>query len=62
MAKKDAVQQPAITAPAYPKFNFMFVVVNPFGDHQKGERISDDEAMQAVIDAGNDINCNRIPR
>jgi hypothetical protein len=62
MAKKDAEKQAEMTASATPKFNFMFVVVNQFGDYKKGDRISDDDAIQAIIDAGDDINCNRIPR
>jgi hypothetical protein len=62
MAKKDASSQAEVVAPAIPTFDFQLVVVNPFGNFQKGQRIADDELIQAIIGAGDDINCNRIPR
>jgi hypothetical protein len=62
MAKKDAIAQAVSAAPAIPAFDFQLIVVNPFGSFQKGQRIADDELIQAIIGAGDDINCNRIPR
>jgi hypothetical protein len=62
MAKKDAAAQADIVAPTDLKFNFQLIVVNPFGNFQKGQRIADDEQIEAIINAGDDVNCNRIPR
>jgi flagellar assembly factor FliW len=60
MAKKDATIQADIVAPAISKFDFQFIVINPFGDYQYGQRIADEDAIQTIIDNGDDINCNRI--
>lgn len=64
MAKKDFVEQatPLINESIDPKFNFIFQVINPFLNYQKGALIISDDAIQAVIDNGDAINCNRLPR
>jgi hypothetical protein len=43
-----------------PRFNFVLQVINPFLSYYKGALIATDEAIQAVIDGGNLINCNRL--
>lgn len=65
MAKKQsAVDMSAAAEPAQivPHFDFMLVVKNPFGEYFYGQLISEDAAIEAVIESGNLRNCNRIPR
>lgn len=44
------------------KYDFVLIVVNPFGKNQKGKMIVGDEAIQVVIDAGHLPNCRKIKR
>lgn len=62
MAKKDSERLDQSIATNESTFDFYLIVVNPFDDFQKGQRISDDIEIQTILDAGNSINCNRIPR
>lgn len=65
MAKKDIEQtSDAQVEPSKTefKFNFILQVINPFLNYQKGSLITTDEAIQTVIDNGDLINCNRLPR
>jgi hypothetical protein len=63
---KNILEKPAqsLSEPVInePKFKFMFQVVNPFLNYQKGALIISDDAIQAVIDNGDAVNCNRLPR
>jgi hypothetical protein len=60
MAKKDAEKlEHTIDEP---QFTFYLIVINPFDNYQKGQRISEATEIQAVIDNGKTDYCNRIPR
>lgn len=64
MAAKDKkevqAETPQETSESTPKFNFQYVVSNPFNQFKKGDRISGDENIQKVIDGGHSHNCKRI--
>lgn len=46
------------TAPTVPAF--VLVVVQPFGDYQRGDRITDSAAIAAVMAGENAHHCNQI--
>lgn len=46
------------TAPAAPAI--ALVVIHPFGDYQRGDRITDAAAIAAVLAGENAHHCNKI--
>ncbi len=56
MARQEAAPAaPAAAAPA-----FVLIVVHPFGDYQRGDRIADPAAIDAVLQSENAHHCNKI--
>jgi hypothetical protein len=55
MAEKAAAISAAPPVPA-----FVLVVVHPFAGYQRGDRISEPAAIDAVLSSENAHHCNRI--
>lgn len=56
MAKQEAAPAaPAAAAPA-----FVLVVVHPFGDYRRGDRIADAAAVAAVLASENAQSCHKV--
>lgn len=44
------------------EIDFELVVIQPFGDYQRGQRISDPEAIAAVLDSENASHANKVTK
>ncbi len=55
---RQQVAAPAAPAPAAPAF--VLIVVHPFGSYQRGDRIADPAAIEAVLASENAHHCNKI--
>jgi hypothetical protein len=52
----------AKTKDTVPMLDFELVVLQQFGDHERGKRISDAAEIQAVIDGDNLAHCIKIAK
>ncbi len=59
MAKQDTAAAPAAPASA-PAPAVALVVVHPFGDYSRGDRISDPATVAAVLNSDNADHCNAV--
>lgn len=55
MAKSDAPAQQAT-------LRFALVVIHPFGDHKRGDRIEDAEAIAQVLKGENAHHCHKVDK
>ncbi len=60
MAKQDAAPAPALPAVPAAAPAFVLVVVHPFGDYQRGDRIADPAEVDAVLASENAHHCNKV--
>lgn len=56
---KNLKDQPMPEKVEVKKSKFYLTVRNPFNDYKKGDRISDYEEIQLVIESGNLHHCNK---
>jgi hypothetical protein len=45
-----------------PQFGFELVVIHPFGDHERGTRISEPDVIKAVLEGDNAHHCNKVAK
>ncbi|HEP6426892.1 TPA: hypothetical protein VDB83_001163 [Burkholderia cenocepacia] len=55
MASKDTAAAPENSAPA-----FVLVVIHPFGDRQRGDRIETPDEIAEILAGENAHFCNRV--
>lgn len=42
--------------------DFILVVIHPFGDYQRGDRITDPLKIEEILSGENAANCNKTPQ